>query len=550
MDKDEETISQDLEKADQQENIIKLLSELKSNFEFEDSKPSDNTDNINNSFESISYSLEDYDDEEEEKEKRNIKNVEMKSILSNLANIKIEEEKEEDIDDKENREFFKYIHNKVFRKIRLNLNDRKKLVELNKMNPKKYSNVRLSMLTGVKPKAITAYKSAYKELCEQENLKCCRVKKPTVKTCYENDAEILNFVDKLREQKKAVTTNMIMAKMLQLKPELKELKKKTLQKRVYRFLDRNNYSIRKASHVGQPLPLKALDLFYEFFRDIVRKRVQLGIYDNMDDYDRIVNIDETPVYFEMITDKTINKKGVKVISVETKGNEKKLISCVLAVSAGGKKLIPTLIFKGGRDGNLETKYKNLEVVKNKKIVIYFQSNAWCDEAIFKRWVKDVYINYEEEIIKKKCILIMDKSPSHIYRSKYLEKKGKNYVFIPGGLTRYLQPLDIGINRQFKDQLKNNYLTDMAENIGDNDELKEEEKMKQYYNAFGDSKNPSELDKQRLNVINWVIDVWWDDEKIKISSILNSFRKAAINFPLDGSRDVEFVFPDEVINQTD
>ena len=128
------------------------------------------------------------------------------------------------------------------------------------------------------------------------------------------------------------------------------------------------------------------------------------------------------------------------------------------------------------------------------------------------------------------------------------QKGKNYVFIPGGLTRYLQPLDIGINRQFKDQLKNNYLTDMAENIGESDDLKEEEKIKQFYNAFGDDKNPSELDKQRLNVINWVIDVWWDDEKIKISSILNSFRKAAINYPLDGTRDVEFVFPDEVINQ--
>ena len=109
----------------------------------------------------------------------------------------------------------------------------------------------------------------------------------------------------------------------------------------------------------------------------------------------------------MTTDKTINRKGDKVISVETKGNEKKLISCVLAISAGGKKLIPTLIFKGGRDGNLESRYKNLECVKNKKIMIYFQSNAWCDENIFKRWVKDVYIKYEEEEMKKKCILIMD-----------------------------------------------------------------------------------------------------------------------------------------------
>lgn len=235
---------------------------------------------------------------------------------------------------------------------------------------------------------------------------------------------------------------MIIAKMIQLNPELKHKLKKTMQKRVYRFLERNNYSIRKATHIGQPLPSKAMDLFYEFFRDIIRKRQQLKVFDSPRDHDRLVNIDETPIFFEMTSDKTINKKGAKVISVETKGNEKKLISCVLAVSGSGKKLIPTLIFKGGRDGNLEERYKNLEVVKNKKIEIYFQYNAWCDESVFKRWVKDVYLYYEEQQIKKKCILIMDRAPSHIYRSKYLEKKGKEYVFIPGGLTRYLQPLDI------------------------------------------------------------------------------------------------------------
>jgi hypothetical protein len=52
-------------------------------------------------------------------------------------------------------------------------------------------------------------------------------------------------------------------------------------------------------------------------------------------------------------------------------------------------------------------------------------------------VKDVYLIYEEEKIKKKCILIMDRASSYIYRSKFLDKKNKSYVFIPGGLTRYL-----------------------------------------------------------------------------------------------------------------
>lgn len=392
-----------MEEKNTQENMFTLLSQLKSNFNDEVSQQVVNLDNSLGSLDG-SFSYEDYD----QPDNVDVNKQKINSILSNLSSIKIDEVKETDIEDeKENREFFSYIHNKIFRKIRLSVSDKKKLVELNRKDPKKYSNTRLSLLTGVRAKTIIAYKSSYNEFCEQTNLNACRVKKPTVNSTSETDQAILKYVDLLREQKKAVSTHMIMAKMIQLNPELKNINKKTLQKRVYRFLDRNNYSIRKASHVGQPLPSKAMDLFYEFFMDVIRKRQKLGIYDTKEEHDRIVNIDETPVYFEMTTDKTINRKGDKVISVETKGNEKKLISCVLAISAGGKKLIPTLIFKGGRDGNLESRYKNLECVKNKKIMIYFQSNAWCDENIFKRWVKDVYIKYEEEEMKKKCILIMD-----------------------------------------------------------------------------------------------------------------------------------------------
>ena len=51
-----------------------------------------------------------------------------------------------------------------------------------------------------------------------------------------------------------------------------------------------------------------MDLFYDFFRDIIRKRQELGIYDTDADLSRIVNTDETPIFFEMTTDKTYNKK--------------------------------------------------------------------------------------------------------------------------------------------------------------------------------------------------------------------------------------------------
>ena len=67
-------------------------------------------------------------------------------------------------------------------------------------------------------------------------------------------------------------------------------------------------------------------------------------------------------------------------------------------------------------------------------------------------------------------------------------------------------------------------------------------------GFKDGKNISNLDKQRLKIIQWVANLWWDDKKKKENSIINSFYKTTITFPLDGSKDNEYEFPEEVLEQ--
>ena len=57
---------------------------------------------------------------------------------------------------------------------------------------------------------------------------------------------------------------------------------------------------------------------------------------------------------------------------------------------------------------------------------------------------------------------MDKAPSHTdnYILKKLKKHGTHFVFIPGGLTRFLQPLDIGIKKVFKSAIKDEYIINL------------------------------------------------------------------------------------------
>ena len=202
---------------------------------------------------------------------------------------------------------------------------------------------------------------------------------------------------------------------------------------------------------------------------------------------------------------------------------------------------PVIIFKGKPDKNKEKRYNNLDVVKNRRILIFFQNNAWVNDAIFKKWLDSVYLEYEIKL-NKKCLLIMGKAPSHITKNilSYIKDKEVEYTFIPSKLTRFLQQLDIGINFPFKAHLKNKYMVNEANKITNTEEVNPIK--------FNDNLTISNIDKLRLNLIYWTLLIWEKDDTIKKSTIIASFNKSTISYPLDGSNDNNFEMPDEIVDQ--
>ena len=55
----------------------------------------------------------------------------------------------------------------------------------------------------------------------------------------------------------------------------------------------------------------------------------------------------------------------------------------------------------------------------------------------------------------KCLLIFDMASSHISESSLdlIKKLNINYLTIPSGMTPYCQPLDISVNKIFKDNIR-------------------------------------------------------------------------------------------------
>ena len=77
------------------------------------------------------------------------------------------------------------------------------------------------------------------------------------------------------------------------------------------------------------------------------------------------------MFLELVEDKTFEKKGGKNIIIKTNGYEKNHFTIILAISAGGNKLPPVIIFKGTPDKNNEKRYNKLEIVKEKRILVFF-----------------------------------------------------------------------------------------------------------------------------------------------------------------------------------
>ena len=60
----------------------------------------------------------------------------------------------------------------------------------------------------------------------------------------------------------------------------------------------------------------------------------------------ITNMDETPMYFDMVPSSTISKKGVKEVRVRSSGAEKRRLTVALCCTGNGKMLPSLAIFKG------------------------------------------------------------------------------------------------------------------------------------------------------------------------------------------------------------
>ena len=87
-------------------------------------------------------------------------------------------------------------------------------------------------------------------------------------------------------------------------------------------------------------------------------------------------------------------------------------------------------------------------------LIYLQ---WMDGTLMMRWINEIYLKYTGS---KKSLLVMDTFSAHCSDEiiSLLSKHHSRFALIPGGCTSKLQPLDVSLNKPFKQVCRQEFHT--------------------------------------------------------------------------------------------
>ncbi len=169
----------------------------------------------------------------------------------------------------------------------------------------------------------------------------------------------------------------------------------------------------------------------------------------------VINMDETPLYFDMPGSHSVHKKGAREVRIRSTGAEKRRLTVILTCTAAGDMLPPMVIFKGKRA------LKNLRIPPG--VVVAVQPKAWNDASLTKVWIQKVLSRYTE---KQHALLVWDTFTGHMTDdvSEELRRRNITVAMVPGGCTSKVQPLDVCLNKPFKSSCRNQWVEYMQQQV--------------------------------------------------------------------------------------
>ena len=309
---------------------------------------------------------------------------------------------------------------------------------------------------------------------------------------------LVEYITSLRDQRQQVSMKQIRLKALSLSnhPEFK-----ASNGWIGRFMRRNSLSYRRRTTTAQKLPPDEEAKVQEFVERMRSTRNVEAISPG-----NAANMDETPVWMDMPSSRTVTRTGERSVCIRTAGNEKKRFTVVLGAYADGRKMKPFIVFKGKRAIPGASSIPG--------VIVKLSDNGWMNEALTIEWITECYgIFWPDQRLLVWDLFKCHTTPKVIKHLKMVAKS--KTAFVPGGMTGKLQPADVSWNRPFKIFYKELYDEWLLNG-------------EHTFTPCGNLRSPS-----KLLCIQWVKQAW---DKVTDEIIIKSFLICGISNAVDGSQD--------------
>ena len=268
----------------------------------------------------------------------------------------------------------------------------------------------------------------------------------------------------------------------------------------------------------QKRPAEYWDVLHAFRSNIVQQRTKHCI-----SREHLFNMDQTMCQFDMVPNRTNHSTGSKTIRIASTKATKKGFTVALCANGAGEKLPALIIFKekGAKLGPRVS--QAITIPPNVRISA--SDNGWMTSQLYHWWLNNVYGSN----MAARRLLLVDNYKAHLTEeSKTIVKNcNSELVLIPAGCTSLVQPMDVSINRPFKQRMRDLWVQWFA---GHTERT-----------VHGNPKQPS-----RQDVINWVSDAW---NSIKAETIQESFVLCGITAAVSENNKMFSHIPRVVLEET-
>jgi len=341
-----------------------------------------------------------------------------------------------------------------------------------------------------------------------------RIRSASHSTVFTEDQEkqIFDKIQKLRDAMIPVSGPMVKIFALQVAREHQIQDFDASNGFVTRFRKRWNLTLRRGTKRSPKLDSDIIRKLEEMQRDVYNKCIH-------HDIDYICNIDETPIVYDLMYDHTLANCGDAEVLIAKVKSAKKRITLGILLPVPWKpdlpqvfKCKPMMIFKGMTPRCLNDVSRVHK--EDTTILIRHQKKAWNDANLYVDFLQH---SLPDEIVGPnrrqdyKILVVHDNVEFHL-ATQVSDLCKKDYGIephcLPPNATAICQPLDVAINRPFKDGMRKKLMENLV-----------------------DSYTGGEIFISKNDLISWGKDVWYNS--ISNDTIKKSFLTCALGVsPVD------------------